>query len=50
VRHGDARERQWYVTNVTVTPEQLRSWHALLSAEAADPNVGRATTKRAWSW
>ncbi len=34
---------------VAVSTEQLRRWHALLSAEGADPNVGRATMKRGWA-
>jgi hypothetical protein len=34
---------------VAASPEQLRRWHALLSAEGADPNVGRATLKRGWA-
>lgn len=28
---------------------QLRKWHRLLSREALDPNVGRATMKRGWA-
>lgn len=32
-----------------VTLEQRRRWHALLSGEGADPNVGRLTLKRGWA-
>lgn len=37
------------LAGVPVSPEQRRRWHALLSAEGADPNVGRATMKREWA-
>lgn len=37
------------LAGVTVSAEQLRRWHALLSAEGTDPNVGRATMKRGWA-
>jgi len=36
------------LAGVPVSSEQRRRWHALLSAEGADPNVGRATLKRGW--
>jgi hypothetical protein len=31
------------------TLEQRRRWHALLSGEGTDPNVGRLTLKRGWA-
>ena len=37
------------LAGVPVSPEQHRRWHALLSAEGADPNVGRVTLKRGWA-
>lgn len=37
------------LSGVAVSPEQRRRWHVLLSAEGADPNVGRATMKRGWA-
>ena len=43
-----ATELAVVLAGVPVSPEQHRRWHALLSAEATDPNVGRATMKRAW--
>jgi hypothetical protein len=32
-----------------IAPGQRRRWHALLSAEALDPNIGRMTLKRGWA-
>ncbi|HET8652021.1 MAG TPA: IS4 family transposase [Gaiellaceae bacterium] len=43
-----AAELAVVLAGVPISREQVRRWHALLSAEAADPNVGRATMKRAW--
>ena len=37
------------LAGVPASPEQHRRWHAFLSAEAADPNVGRAILKRAFA-
>jgi IS4 transposase len=36
------------LAGVPASPEQHRRWHALLSAEGADPNLGRVMMKRAW--
>ncbi len=33
----------------TASLEQRRRWHALLSGEGADPNLGRLTLKRGWA-
>lgn len=37
------------LAGVPPSSEQRRRWHALLSTEAADPNVGRRTMKRSWA-
>jgi IS4 transposase len=44
-----AHELAVALAGVPVSPEQRRRWHRLLSAEGADPNVGRATMKRSWA-
>jgi phage terminase Nu1 subunit (DNA packaging protein) len=37
------------LAGVPVSREQRLRWHALLSAEGADPNVSRNTMKRGWA-
>ncbi len=44
-----AAELAAVLAGVPASQEQHRRWHALLSVEAADPNLGRATMKRAFA-
>ena len=44
-----ATELAVVLAGATVTMEQRRRWHALLSGEGADPNLGRLTLKRGWA-
>jgi putative transposase len=43
-----AAELAIVLAGVPASQEQHRRWHALLSAEGADPNLGRVMMKRPW--